>query len=1091
MALSFVGLGSDNVTSSDGFKWLGWRSLVTPGGVGVNSTCIVVGGGASTPVAARSTDGHTFVFSTVANPHSSDSPFITSLGMNDAFGVAVGNRPGSSPGDQAELWTSADDGLTWTDVPQPSFLSGVGVVAFGDVYCDNILTIVYYRIGFGGFNAPPYTQGAMTTTNGSTWAASIAPAHFIQKIVKAGSKYYAWAVADDGTVSLGTSTDAVNWTYQAQPLNNTFGFFNFAATSSLIAFMGQNGAGTAGFIETSSDGGATWHSATLDPSITEVDSMAFNAGVWAGTGVVTDTNFNTWNVAITSVNGGTSWVLGNQIGQFTCAEMVLYNVVVNTSSVVLFVYDNCCHLFTSFDLGLTWALSFQNVVTLDDNFTDLSMAIADSDYTTTMSYDVDFSPSLGNFTSQGQICVSKNSGLTGTWTFINPDPARNPPNDPNNFVEYQSGAITKGAQTIIVLPTSVMASGIRTDAGFIRISSDGGTTWADTAISLGARQWEYACIAKGGQTMYALSTHSPGVSKSQDGGAIWIDLPTSPNILANMGESGGRIRCSNDGSIAIVAINTHGSGASNQIWLTKDGGNTWSQPVILTNTSNNIDASLSSDGKVMMALDAADNQGSIIIRYSTNSGSTWNSHDLTSLLSADNPGACNVSPDGSIMLVGFAASISLPQGGHVAAISIDGGATWTVSDIPSRFSNPVVAAFVTPSVSPFIPPKGGYIIERLDNRLWPTVENAWCVDCGFTLARPKPPADLTISSATGAGIPTGITLLVGGQGYSAATTAQLIDGNGLGPGTGASVGLTITGGVITGVMITGGTGYIYPNLVINDPENTGSGASAMVTLDNSATFTASAGVFSAGNIGNVIRAGYGVAVITSIVGPQQAIANILSPVVQVQPDDPAPGTVQTQVNGTWTMTEPITQFYLPQLIGFTITGLADGQIIQPTVVPANGIVTLAKPASAIIVGLAFQAQLQSTYLDAGEPTVQGQRKKIAAVSVRVEQSAAFQVGANQPDGSVQSPQQLAPQWQNMVDAPTHAVAPFNAPYLPLFTGDVRVPIPGGFNTRGQVAVQQLNPLPLQVLDLVDEVLGGDEPAQKTPARQRKGGNEQQ
>jgi hypothetical protein len=304
--------------------------------------------------------------------------------------------------------------------------------------------------------------------------------------------------------------------------------------------------------------------------------------------------------------------------------------------------------------------------------------------------------------------------------------------------------------------------------------------------------------------------------------------------------------------------------------------------------------------------------------------------------------------------------------------------------------------------------------------------------------------------------------------------------------------LTIVAGVITAISFSsGGAGYIYPNLVLNDPENTGSGASATITMDNSALFATSVPIFvSPDDIGSVIRAGYGVAVITAVNNSQQVSADILSPIVRVQPDDPIAPEVPIQPSGTWTMTQPISQFYLPQLIGFEITGLADGQVIPPTIVPDNGIVTLAQPASAIIVGLAFQAQLQSTYLDAGEPTVQGQRKKIAEVTVRVEQSAAFQVGANQPDGSVQSPQELAPQWQNMVDAPTHAVAPFNSPATPLFTGDIRVPLGGGFNTRGQVAVQQLNPLPLQVLDFVPEVLSADTPSQQAPKKEPKQRGEQ-
>jgi hypothetical protein len=78
----------------------------------------------------------------------------------------------------------------------------------------------------------------------------------------------------------------------------------------------------------------------------------------------------------------------------------------------------------------------------------------------------------------------------------------------------------------------------------------------------------------------------------------------------------------------------------------------------------------------------------------------------------------------------------------------------------------------------------------------------------------------------------------------------------------------------------------------------------------------------------------------------------------------------------------------------------------------------------------------------------------------------------------------------MADAPTHAIAAFNAPFTPLFTGDVRIPVQGGFNTRGQIALQQSNPLPLQVLDVVPEVLGGDEPNQKFPTRAR-GKNGQQ
>jgi hypothetical protein len=343
-----------------------------------------------------------------------------------------------------------------------------------------------------------------------------------------------------------------------------------------------------------------------------------------------------------------------------------------------------------------------------------------------------------------------------------------------------------------------------------------------------------------------------------------------------------------------------------------------------------------------------------------------------------------------------------------------------------------------------------------------------------------------MTTANGAGKLTGVTNLVGGSNYSSATTATVVDQNGLGPGTGAIPMLTIVNGAITAITFSsGGANYVYPELVIYDPTNEGSGASAAITIDNSAKFTASAPVFSLTDVGSVIRCGYGVATITSFIDSMNVIANITSPITQIRPDNPIdPDSPQTFLSGTWTMTQPITELYLPVLVGLEVTGLADGKIIPPTVVPANGIITLATPASAIIVGLGFTAQLQSMYLDAGEPTVQGQRKKIGEVTVRVEQSAAFQAGANQPDGSVQSPPQLAPVWQNLVDVPTHAVPPFSGAATPLFTGDTRIPIPGGFNTRGQVAVQQSDPLPLQVLDFAVEVLQGDEPSTKAPPRPR-------
>ena len=68
-----------------------------------------------------------------------------------------------------------------------------------------------------------------------------------------------------------------------------------------------------------------------------------------------------------------------------------------------------------------------------------------------------------------------------------------------------------------------------------------------------------------------------------------------------------------------------------------------------------------------------------------------------------------------------------------------------------------------------------YIVERFDNRLWASVEDAWCVDCGFSLPQTFPNITLSASSATGLGALTGVTGLIGGTGYSAGTTFIVTD----------------------------------------------------------------------------------------------------------------------------------------------------------------------------------------------------------------------------------------------------------------------------------------------------------------------------
>lgn len=385
-----------------------------------------------------------------------------------------------------------------------------------------------------------------------------------------------------------------------------------------------------------------------------------------------------------------------------------------------------------------------------------------------------------------------------------------------------------------------------------------------------------------------------------------------------------------------------------------------------------------------------------------------------------------------------------------------------------------------------------YTVERMDNRIWSSVDNCWCVDCGLSLPQPQPPASLMISSGNGLGAITSATLVdPGNSSYSALTTATVVDDNGLGPGTGAVAVVTVAAGVPNVTFSSPGQNYVNPMIVLTDPAGSegGQGAVFSLSVSNTVNFTTSGAVFSPGDVGSVIRAAGGQAMITSYTSPTQVTGNVVIPFVNVIPTQingvsiTSPETFTPVSQGNWTLTAPVsTVTGLMHLAGATVTGVADGQVIPPQVVSPLGTINLPTPASNVVVGLQFTTQYQSLYFDPStNETVQGQRKKLAAVTARVEASRGFEIGANQVDGSTLSPMQIAPQWNSLTVAPDLGEPAYGSTIVPLATGDVRIVLPGGFNTRGQVALQQRNPLPLNLLSLISEDDPGDTVQLKTPA----------
>ncbi len=328
--------------------------------------------------------------------------------------------------------------------------------------------------------------------------------------------------------------------------------------------------------------------------------------------------------------------------------------------------------------------------------------------------------------------------------------------------------------------------------------------------------------------------------------------------------------------------------------------------------------------------------------------------------------------------------------------------------IASVTEPPVNAVYCITQRFPPYAPAGIYVMERMDDRIWQTVEDAYAVDSGISNPMSEPAASVIASSATGP-----------------------------------------------------------------------------------VTFTANGAVFSAGNVGQILRMGGGIANITGYTDSKHITGTWV-----LGASNGAPG-VPFAASGNWTLATPVNSLNAPHLAGMSVVGLADGVPIGPITVQSTGLVPLPFTASNVKIGLSFLPQLQTPYLNGGEPTIQGRRKAINAVTVRVAASGQFQTGVNQPDGAAQSPPQIGPTWPGMANyqIPTPGPGTYTSPggqqVTQLWTGDVRQIVDDSWAKPGQIAVQQTLPLALEITAVVPEYLSGDLPEQTYSPQQGQGGGQSQ
>lgn len=220
------------------------------------------------------------------------------------------------------------------------------------------------------------------------------------------------------------------------------------------------------------------------------------------------------------------------------------------------------------------------------------------------------------------------------------------------------------------------------------------------------------------------------------------------------------------------------------------------------------------------------------------------------------------------------------------------------------------------------------------------------------------------------------------------------------------------------------------------------------------TVTASSATFAAGDVGKIIRAGGGRAEIVGYTSSTEVTVDFQKSITDLIPE------MDTEVAniigpGTWTMTEPVSTLYgLNHLEGEVIKVLADGAVIENLEV-VNGSVELPHPATRVIAGLPYTAEIKPLPI-AGNPPVMGRLKKISRATIKVASTRSLKVGHTEETLT-----------------PVKERAPFTTGPLELFTGEHEITVDPKWGRTGQLLFRQSDPLPATILAIAYEAVLGD------------------
>ncbi len=208
-------------------------------------------------------------------------------------------------------------------------------------------------------------------------------------------------------------------------------------------------------------------------------------------------------------------------------------------------------------------------------------------------------------------------------------------------------------------------------------------------------------------------------------------------------------------------------------------------------------------------------------------------------------------------------------------------------------------------------------------------------------------------------------------------------------------------------------------------------------------------------VGDVVLLRCGKIEITEVVNNRHLVGRIIEDISEfLIPDDPQGDYLP--IDGWFRVRPSATVTGLDHLENKEVWSLADGHVVGPLTVE-GGAVNLSFVASTAVVGLRYTSQIKTLYLTAegiNSGSEQGKRKNLSGVSLRVDCSRGLSCG---------------PSFDLLTEVPDLILA--GGPQL--YTGDAYTTVFPDWNTKGEICIEQVYPLPASVLGVIVGVTPGD------------------